>query len=309
MRRSGWTRVTKLGPENDWPGEGWPGLESKTNLLGGLMISINDFTDNRKTNVHAVFPPQPVFAISRMVAFISHDLRQPLTAILANAEFLTRPDVSEMERIELFREIRWDVDRIDALLLSLLECSKGRDALMLSARNIVHTVECAIRMTRARRGFRGITIAHHHKGRAVGWFDANGLVRVIANLALNACEAVDPGSGQILITTAGSRDSLQICVWDNGPGISSAIRGSVFQSPVSYGKPEGRGLGLLIAKKLVEDHGGTIHLDENCARGTSFLITMPFAIPGKRRRVSLGVSLHQLYATVSESTKRESSHK
>jgi signal transduction histidine kinase len=246
------------------------------------MISINDFTENRKTNAHAVCPLEPDFAISRMVAFISHDLRQPLTAILANAEFLTRPDVSEMERIEFLREIRWDVGRIDALLSSLLECSKGRDALMPAARNIVDTVECAIRMTRARRGFRGITITHHHKGRAVGWFDANGLVRVIANLALNACEAVDPELGKIVITTTGSRESLQIYVRDNGPGISSAIRESVFQSPVSYGKPEGSGLGLVIAKKLVEDHGGTIQLDESCETGTSFLITIPFAIPGER---------------------------
>jgi signal transduction histidine kinase len=185
-----------------------------------------------------------------------------------------------MERIEFFREIRWDVDRIDALLSSLLKGSKGSDALMPAARNIVHTVECAVRMIRVRREFHRIDITHYHKGRAVGWFDANRLERVIANLALNACEAVDPGSGQIVITTTGDRDSLQICVSDNGPGISSAIRGSVFQSPVSYGKPEGCGLGLVIAKTLVEDHGGTIYLDEKCERGTSFLITIPFAING-----------------------------
>jgi signal transduction histidine kinase len=68
------------------------------------MTSINDFTENCKTDVYALIPPVQIFAISRMVACISHDLRQPLTAILANAEFLARPDLSEMERIELFRE-------------------------------------------------------------------------------------------------------------------------------------------------------------------------------------------------------------
>jgi signal transduction histidine kinase len=246
------------------------------------MTSINDFTENCKTDVPALIPMVQIFATSRMVAYISHDLRQPLTAILANAEFLARPDLSEMERIEFFREIRGDVDRIDALLSSLLKGSKGRDALKPAARNIVHTVECAIRMISVRREFRRIDITHNHKGRAVGWFDANRLERVIANLALNACEAVDPGSGQIVITTTGGRDSLQICVWDNGPGIPSAVRGSVFQHPCSYGKPEGSGLGLVIAKTLVEDHGGTIYLDERCERGTSFIITIPFEINGKR---------------------------
>jgi len=232
--------------------------------------------------VSAFIPPVQILPISTMVASISHDLRQPLTAILANAEFLTRPDLGEMERIEFFREIRGDVDRIDALLSSLLRGSKGSEALMPAARNIVHTVECAVRMISVRREFRRIEIKHNHKGRAVGWFDDSRLERVIANLTLNACEAVDPGSGQIVITTTGGQDSLQICVWDNGPGISSAIRGSVFQSPVSYGKPAGCGLGLVIAKTLVEDHGGTIYLDERCERGTSFFITIPFAINAKR---------------------------
>lgn len=245
------------------------------------MGSITEFTGNLKTNVSAVLPLEPVFAIGRMVAFIFHDLRQPLTAILANAEFLTRPDVSEMDKVESFREIRWDVDRIDTLLCSLLEFSKGRDALEPATGNIVHTVECAIRMTSVRREFRGIAITHHHQGRTLGWFDANRLVRVIANLALNACEAVDPVSGQIVITTTGGRDSLQIRIWDNGPGIPTAIRNSVLQSSVSYGKPEGSGLGLLIARRLVEDHGGTIHLDETSLTGTSFTITIPSAIPAK----------------------------
>lgn len=246
------------------------------------MISMNNFTENRKTDLQPVVALEQAFAMRKAVAHISHDLRQPLTAILANAEFLAQPNISERERIEFFREIRWDVDRMDALLLSLLESTKGRKGPMPAARNIVHTVECAIRMISVRREFHRIDITHHHNGRAVGWFDANRLERVLANLALNACEAVDPGSGQIVITTTGGRDSLQIRVWDNGPGISPTIRKSVFQSPVSYGKPEGIGLGLGIAKTLVEDHGGTIHLDEKCERGTSFIITIPFAIPGKQ---------------------------
>jgi signal transduction histidine kinase len=134
-------------------------------------------------------------------------------------------------------------------------------------------------MTRARQEFHRITIKHHHKGRAVGWFDAHRLERAVANLVLNACEAVDPGSGQIVITTTGNKDSLMIDIWDNGPGIPSTIRDSVFQAFVSYGKAAGNGLGLAIAKKVVEDHGGMIRLEERSETGTLFKITIPFAIP------------------------------
>jgi signal transduction histidine kinase len=226
-------------------------------------------------------PPilEPLSSVSRMVALVSHDLRNPLTAILANAEFLTQPDISEMERNELYHEIRRAIDRMNELVSSLLECSRGRDTFRPGARNIVDTVERAIRMTSVKQEFRRITIQHHHEGTAVGWFDANRLERVVANLVLNACEAVSPDSGQIVITTTGDRVCLQIGVWDNGPGIPSAIQDSVFEPFVSYGKAEGSGLGLAIAKKIVEDHGGRIYLDGRNETGTLFKITIPFAIP------------------------------
>jgi signal transduction histidine kinase len=226
-------------------------------------------------------PPilEPLSGVSRMVALVSHDLRNPLTAILANAEFLTQPDISEMERNELYHEIRRAIDRMNELVSSLLECSRGRDTFRPGARNIVDTVERAIRMTSVKQEFRRITIQHHHEGTAVGWFDADRLERVVANLVLNACEAVSPDSGQIVITTTGDRVCLQIGVWDNGPGIPSAIQDSVFEPFVSYGKAEGSGLGLAIAKKIVEDHGGRIYLDGRNETGTLFKITIPFAIP------------------------------
>jgi signal transduction histidine kinase len=222
---------------------------------------------------------EPLSAVSRMVAFISHDLRQPLTAILANAEFLTRSEMSEMQKNDSYQEIRWAIEQMNELVSSLLECSKGRDTLRPATRNIVDTVEHAIRTASVRQEFRRITIKHHHNGLAVGWFDSNRLERVVANLVLNACEAVSPDSGQVFVTTTGNRNCLQIGVWDNGPGIPPTIRDSVFQPFVTYGKIEGSGLGLAIAKKIVEDHGGEIYLDRRNATGTLIKITIPFAIP------------------------------
>jgi signal transduction histidine kinase len=222
---------------------------------------------------------EPLSIVSTMVALVSHDLRHPLTAILANAEFLAQADISEMERNELYQEIRCAVDRMNELVASLLECSRGRDKLRLGPRNIVDTVERAIRMTSVRPQFRRITIEHHHEGMAAGWFDSDRLERVLANLVLNACEAVSPDSGQIVITTTGDQACLQIEVWDNGPGIPPAIQDSAFEPFVSYGKAEGSGLGLAIAKKIVEDHGGEIYLDGRNKTGTLFKITMPFGIP------------------------------
>src|SRR5580704_18403707 len=93
---------------------------------------------------------EPLCAANSVIAFISHDLRHPLTAIRTNAEFLSRSDISEMERSDYYQEIRWAIDRMNEMVSSLLECSKGRDTLRPAVRNIVDTVERAIRMTSVR---------------------------------------------------------------------------------------------------------------------------------------------------------------
>ena len=61
---------------------------------------------NRCGAYHRIYKLEPLSAVSRMVALISHDLRHPLTAILANAEFLTQANISEMQRNDLYQEIR-----------------------------------------------------------------------------------------------------------------------------------------------------------------------------------------------------------
>ena len=225
---------------------------------------------------------KPQSDVSRMVALICHDLRLPLTAILANAEFLTQSSITETERNEFYQEIRWSIERMNSLVTSLFEYSKNRDTFRPALQNIVDTVERAIRMTRVREEFRRITIKHHHRGLAVGWYDSNCLERAVANLVLNACEAVSPDLGLIVITTTGNQDCLQIGVWDNGPGIPTEIQDSVFQPFVSYGKTEGSGLGLAIVKKIVEDHAGEIYLDGGRETGTLFKITIPFRYSGGR---------------------------
>jgi signal transduction histidine kinase len=249
--------------------------------------------------------PEPHSAISRKVALICHDLRLPLTAILANAEFLTQSDISEAERNEFYQEIRWSIERMNELVTSLSESSMDRDTIRPAARNIVDTVERAISMTKVRHDFRRITIEHHHRGSAVGWFDSNRLEQVVANLILNACEAVSRDTGLVVITTMGNHEDMQIGIWDNGPGIPPEIQDSIFQPFVSYGKAEGRGLGLAIVKKIVEDHGGEVSLDRRSGTGTLFKITIPFAIP---REATPHMSPAPIHTTRTKGSMALSSH-
>jgi signal transduction histidine kinase len=219
---------------------------------------------------------EPLDGFRRNAVRICHDLRLPLAAILANAEFLTKPRLTESERGEFYDEIRSATDFMSEMISSLLEGSTEIETVWPIERDIVQAVERAIHMTRVRHEFREIAITHRHQGAAIGWFESSWLERAVADLVLNACEAVSPQSGQVLVTTRCSPSNLQIDVWDNGPGIPAAIRRSIFQPFLSYGKPHGSGLGLAIAKEIVECHGGEIHLVRCSEAGTLFTINVPF---------------------------------
>lgn len=217
--------------------------------------------------------------VSETVAHICHDLRHPLTAILANAEFLAQPGIHKMQSGEIYLEIRHAIEWMDDLISSLLEFCKGQRTLQLAPANIVDATRRAIRLASVKREFRHVLIEHRHSGPTIGRFDSARIERAIANLVLNACEAVSPHTGRVIITTVASRASLDVSVWDNGPGVPPLIRNSIFHPFVSAGKAVGSGLGLAIARKLVEDHGGEIWLDESGEKGTLFKATIPLCVP------------------------------
>ena len=221
---------------------------------------------------------KPFPSLKTVVARMSHDLRTPLAAILANAEFLALSNPTTEERDEVYEEIRSSINRMGELISELLECSKGGAVLQPAVGNIVETVQRVIRMLDIRPAFRNISITHHHDGPAVGWYNASLLERALSNIVLNACEAVSPDTGCVVITTQGGAACLRIEVWDNGPGIPDDIQNSIFQPFFTFGKSAGTGLGLAIAKRIIEDHDGEIYLDTKRI-GTSFKISIPFAIP------------------------------
>jgi len=221
----------------------------------------------------------PLFALRRRVVHTCHDLRLPLAAILANTEFLAQSQLSDIEKNLLVDEIRSAIDQMNEMISSSLEFFKDTETLRPAACNIVETLKRAIRTTNVIKAFQRITIKYRHEGLVEGWFDSSHLERAVANLILNACEAVSPDMGQIIIISTANEEWLEIVVSDNGPGISEALQEAVFQPFVSYGKRHGTGLGLAIATQIVQDHGGDVCLDRRYGAGTTFKITMPFAIP------------------------------
>lgn len=105
--------------------------------------------------------------------------------------------------------------------------------------------------------------------------DKNQLQQVFVNLSLNACEAM-PSGGTLLISTACESDRVVIKVIDTGIGIKREDVDKIFE-PFFTTKPVGKGtgLGLSVSYGIVHQHGGTLEVDSQEGKGTTFTITLP----------------------------------
>ncbi|PYX96956.1 MAG: two-component sensor histidine kinase, partial [Acidobacteria bacterium] len=213
--------------------------------------------------------------IGRMASSISHDLRHHLSAIIANAEFLSDDRRRSSEREELYLEIQTAVHQMNELIDSLLEFSRTRESLRLNPSHPEQAVRSAINTIRMRSEFRDISIEMGANGTSEGAYDIRKLERVFHNLLLNACEAVSPSTGKISVDLLENRNNIEIRVTDNGRGIPDYLQHRIFEPFFTQGKANGTGLGLTVAQKIVEDHSGDLLLESSSAKGTTFLVMLP----------------------------------
>ena len=220
--------------------------------------------------------------IGQMASSISHDLRHPLTAIVANAEFMSDHQLDASQREELYLEVRSAVNQMTDLIDSLLEFSRTRESLRPEFADLYETVQRSVQDVRSHPQFHDVQIELNCPQNAEGWFDPKRLERVFRNLVRNACEAVSPETGRVEISILKNADHVEIRVSDNGPGIPESIRGKLFEPFVSYNKANGTGLGLTVVEKIVADHGGIALLEKTSEKGTTFKVLLPaklFSMP------------------------------
>jgi signal transduction histidine kinase len=96
---------------------------------------------------------------------------------------------------------------------------------------------------------------------------------------LNACEAVDSGSGGVEVSLGETPSAVEIKIADNGRGIPGRIESTLFEPFVSQGKENGTGLGLTVVQKIIQDHGGTVRVERTSPEGTVFSISLPRPAP------------------------------
>lgn len=214
--------------------------------------------------------------IGRMASSISHDLRHYLSAMYANAEFMSDGSISQSEREELMLEVQTAVQGMTDLLESLLLFTQTGRALHPEFESIALMIQRAVSMVRSHPGSRDVKITLNGLSSLEAWVDSKKLGRAIYNLLLNACQAAKRGKGPPRVTLSLFEDeqSISIRIADNGPGVPAPLRQKIFLPFVSEGRESGIGLGLTLAQQIAQEHGGGISLDETSEGETVFTINL-----------------------------------
>jgi len=240
----------------------------------GVGLALRDEPKQRTQN--QLTESDTVSIISNMACTISHDMRHSLSTIYANAEFLECPDMSAHVRADIVREIQEVVLEMTEHLDSLLQFAGSGRRKPLVHERVSTIVEKAIAAVKSHPSGRNVSIRVGKFPLTEADIDAMSLQSAIYNLLLNACQAatrsVDMPVVEVFLVDV--EQSLYITILDNGPGIPASVRETLFDPFVTMGKPNGTGLGLTLARRIAEEHGGSVLPRESNPKRTAFTLSL-----------------------------------
>jgi signal transduction histidine kinase len=214
--------------------------------------------------------------IGIMACSICHDLRHSLTSIYANAEFLERDDLCASTRTELLLEIQEAVLAMTERIDSLLQFGRSRRNNPLVHERVSLVVEKAVAAVKFHPDGRNVPITVGKVMPAQADIDARDLESAIYNVLLNACQAATRSTQvpDVTVHLAELDERIYVTISDNGPGIPASVRRTLFDPFVTAGKPNGTGLGLTLARRIAEEHGGSVCLEKSNRERTVFTLSL-----------------------------------
>jgi signal transduction histidine kinase len=256
------------------------GLAVLTTLLVlGVNIVLYRALKQRERMAESMQRARRVQALGEMAATLAHEIKNPVGAIRGYAQLLRegRDEAggSGSERVDrAVSTIVRESTRLEELVRRTLEFTRPGE-LALEAVDLREVADAAGALLANRAAARGVDIVTDHAESPVRVrADRDRMEQVIANLLDNAIEASEPGSAVVLHTGTSGRQA-RVSVRDRGRGIAEERLEEIF-GPFHTDRPDGTGLGLPVARSIVEAHAGTITArSEGPGRGAVFTVELP----------------------------------
>jgi signal transduction histidine kinase len=234
----------------------------------GTLITLRD-AESRRQLERQLDVSSRLAAISRLMGGVAHEIKNPLNAMALHLEVLkSRLDEHDPE-IEV---ISAEIKRLDRVVKTFLNFNKPLDVQMkvLDVTSLSAEVANLVSPDAASRG-----ISIETQLGSARWIngDADLLKQAVLNVVMNAIEAMQSG-GRLTLRTEEDSGEHMILISDNGPGIPPEIQGKIFNLYFST-KETGTGMGLAMAFRVVQLHGGTIEFTSEIGKGTLFRLRFP----------------------------------
>lgn len=248
-------------------------LREKDNIIGAIEIS-RDITRDINTQ-KAMMRQEKLASIGRLSAGVAHEINNPLTTILTTAMLIQEDLDPEDENYGELETITNETLRCRKIVSSLLDFARQSEP-SKKENSINDIIRESVVLTKKQAAFKDVALVYELTADMPAVFvDKGQIQQALINLVINAIEAT-PSGGKITVTSSyePDHDSVAVRITDTGGGIPSDNLDRLFD-PFFTTKDEGTGLGLAITHGIIEQHNGTIDVDSNLGRGTTFQILLP----------------------------------
>ncbi len=271
-------------------------LSAEGGAEDGYVITARDMTNDRKIQ-QKIFLSSKLVALGEMAAGIAHEINNPLQAILLNIDLVA--ENGAQKPFYRLAKMRDSINRIRCIVKDLLVFAREQTT-ENEAADINELVTRCEHMLANQFRLSNITIEPRLYGEGLPVLcNKNLFEQVVINLLNNSRDAIiDSGKGSLICIETGRAGSglAFMRVWDDGPGIRTDVIERVFDpffTTKDVGK--GTGLGLSLSRKIIENTGGSIHVESRLAGGAVFTVELPLytreAEPKHRTREKQGPML------------------
>lgn len=214
-------------------------------------------------------------AVGKLSAMITHEIRNPLSAIGLNAELLDDELAGNVEGRALCQAIHKEVDRLTAITEQYLSFGKLPKP-KIASEHVNALVDALASFVREDLAHKQVELAVELADNdPIALVDSAQLRQCLVNLVRNATEAVSAkGGGKVTLRTRRAGDRVVIEVEDTGVGIAPEVLPRLFDTFFST-KEGGSGLGLALTQQIVKDHGGDLAVESVVGKGTTFTVSIP----------------------------------